>query len=412
MIIREICGIVRNMRKTKSNNKSKKSNTKIGKKRSEMWKNLLVLCIALFVCFIITEVSLRLFTHQITQDMVEMRTPRVFQEGTHMNVELKPNATDQMIGVFNEYNITIKVNSLGWRDKEYTLKKPANTIRILILGDSFVFGEGVESSEIFGNVLEDMLNSQPQEMTHYEVFTMGVGGYTTDNEYLQYQDKGLKYDADIVILAMLPANDFIEQNRSKWLETDKSGLPVKILQPEFYIDKNNRRRNSGNLGTFASTKFHEFLNRYSYTYIALKNAVYKMVSKTSTMGRELCIQYDSELIDGFDKSMSIVSHMKKIADANNQEFYVYMIPAKYQYETDIYSLNNTLLTPCEKTRNEPERKIIAYLNDNSIKYIDPLPAFQENYEYENQYTLKIDGHWNQAGHELGAKTIFDVIKKI
>ena len=54
-----------------------------------------------------------------------------------------------------EFRQQVKFNSLGMYDTEHTLEKPANTFRILILGDSFVQAIHVAESETSHQVLEN-----------------------------------------------------------------------------------------------------------------------------------------------------------------------------------------------------------------------------------------------------------------
>ena len=49
----------------------------------------------------------------------------------------------------NGKEITIKINSLGWRDREISLEKQEDTFRIVALGDSITFGWGVELNETY-----------------------------------------------------------------------------------------------------------------------------------------------------------------------------------------------------------------------------------------------------------------------
>ena len=46
-------------------------------------------------------------------------------------------------------NRKLKINSRGLRDREYSLQKPPGTKRILVLGDSYVWGYGVSNEERF-----------------------------------------------------------------------------------------------------------------------------------------------------------------------------------------------------------------------------------------------------------------------
>jgi hypothetical protein len=49
-------------------------------------------------------------------------------------------------------------NSHGYRDNEYSYKKPNGVFRIVIIGDSIAEGEYVQQHESFGKILEKKLN--------------------------------------------------------------------------------------------------------------------------------------------------------------------------------------------------------------------------------------------------------------
>ncbi|KKW38861.1 MAG: hypothetical protein UY85_C0021G0011 [Candidatus Peribacteria bacterium GW2011_GWB1_54_5] len=56
---------------------------------------------------------------------------------------LKKNAT----GLY--WGGAYTTNSYGFRGKEIPLEKPANTVRVLVVGDSVSFGHGVNDNQIF-----------------------------------------------------------------------------------------------------------------------------------------------------------------------------------------------------------------------------------------------------------------------
>jgi len=58
----------------------------------------------------------------------------------------------------NDHPITGRINSYGYRDKEWSLKKPPNTYRIAVLGDSFVEAFQVETKRTFLTLTEKQLN--------------------------------------------------------------------------------------------------------------------------------------------------------------------------------------------------------------------------------------------------------------
>ena len=91
----------------------------------------------------------------------------------------------------------VSFNSDGIRgQKNYTLDKPPNTSRIVIIGDSFTFGEGVNDSDTYAAQLENLIPNS-------EVLNMGVHGYGLDQMALRLRLDGFKYHPDIVIYAFI-----------------------------------------------------------------------------------------------------------------------------------------------------------------------------------------------------------------
>jgi GDSL-like lipase/acylhydrolase family protein len=109
-------------------------------------------------------------------------------------------------GVFDHprFRINVHTNSNGLRDREYAYEKTPGTRRILVIGDSFVWGYGVEQPETFPKVLEARL-------PHVDVINAGVAGYGTDQELLWLRSEGVRYRPDLVILVMC-GNDDDENN--------------------------------------------------------------------------------------------------------------------------------------------------------------------------------------------------------
>jgi hypothetical protein len=84
-------------------------------------------------------------------------------------------------------------NSKGLRGQnEYPYSRTASR-RILVLGDSFTFGEEVSDGETYSHKLESAL-------PHTEVLNLGVQGYGHDQMLLYLREEGLKYRPDIVIV--------------------------------------------------------------------------------------------------------------------------------------------------------------------------------------------------------------------
>lgn len=52
----------------------------------------------------------------------------------------------------------VRINSLGFRDREYSVQKPPGVFRILCLGDSTTFGHWLPVEKTYSKVLEELLN--------------------------------------------------------------------------------------------------------------------------------------------------------------------------------------------------------------------------------------------------------------
>ena len=131
-----------------------------------------------------------------------------------------------------------KLSSVGLRDTEHALPKPAGTYRIALLGDSAVESLQVGMNETFGKVLEKLLNAQLNKkvgknplntIQHFEVINFGCSSYSTGQEVLQYEREVDKYSPDIVVLLY---------NRGDSLENIVKVKDRKRAEarPYFYID--------------------------------------------------------------------------------------------------------------------------------------------------------------------------------
>ncbi len=94
---------------------------------------------------------------------------------------------------------SIRANALGFREREVGAKS-ADRYRIAIVGDSFTWGQGIEESERFSDVLEASLGPP------YEVLNFGIPGNNLP-EHVQVLEQALQVSPDFVLL-QLYINDF------------------------------------------------------------------------------------------------------------------------------------------------------------------------------------------------------------
>jgi lysophospholipase L1-like esterase len=91
------------------------------------------------------------------------------------------------------WNVGVRINEQGLRDVEHAYAKPPGARRLLLLGDSFGWGYGVEQDRGVAAVLA-------ARCPDLEVINSSVSGYSTDQEYLYWRDEGRRYGPDIVLV--------------------------------------------------------------------------------------------------------------------------------------------------------------------------------------------------------------------
>ena len=72
---------------------------------------------------------------------------------------------------------SISSNSFGMREREYGLRKPEETVRIVLLGDSYVFGYGVPADRRLGVFLESSLRERKTSADEVEVLHLAIASW-------------------------------------------------------------------------------------------------------------------------------------------------------------------------------------------------------------------------------------------
>jgi hypothetical protein len=169
--------------------------------------------------------------------------------------------------------IHVEHNSRGFRDVEHVIgTKP----RIIVLGDSYVWGYDVEEPERFTERLRPNL-------TDWSIYNLGVSGYGTDQEYLLLRRQYDFYRPQIVFLLFDGDNDDDDNARNvrygkyykPYFTVDGAGLtlrgvPVPTSKDYFFARHPVLARSSLvrliALPYFNSTAPPEYIARTSPTY--------------------------------------------------------------------------------------------------------------------------------------------------
>jgi lysophospholipase L1-like esterase len=279
-----------------------------------------------------------------------------------------------------QFRITVHINRRGLRDREHAYERSGEARRILVLGDSFAWGYGVEEPERFTQRLETLLGA--------EVINAAVSGYSTDQELLWYRDEGRKYDQDLVIVGFT-GNDighneqqlvyaiyykpqFVQRGDGLIL----TGYPVPQTSPQGRLIYTLSQRSA--LGYFLVQRYFELRSAAGRLQLPAGPADAPQGGPSSAA-------------DPFGLTIALLNEMKTIAESKGATF---------------------LVVATDRWWNGPAQADYAGLMDALetqgflVLDVERLPGFDPE-----TMLIPNDGHWNRAGHEFVAEAITEVVER-
>jgi hypothetical protein len=132
-----------------------------------------------------------------------------------------------------EFNATYRINKYGYRGTyPQQIEKPVGRRRVLVCGDSFTLGWGVQEHETFVHRLNAVC--EPQRT---EVINAGYhAGYSPDSYYAYLVREGMTLQPDVVIVAIYTGNDITDMRDNRWGEVDERGGPTVVSTNRMYTD--------------------------------------------------------------------------------------------------------------------------------------------------------------------------------
>ena len=329
------------------------------------------------------------------------------------------------IAVGDELFWHVDHNSSGMRENR-EINPPKKKRRMLFLGDSFTWGFGVAENERFTELIENRLNQKD-----WEVLNMGVSGYSTDQEYLLFEQQGIQFDPDLVVLCFLSTNDIVGnystamygKNKPLYqLKSDGSRIELSNTPLAFYSVYEKSTKGS------VFSEFHWFIKMNSFAYKFLRRKKNDMMMRLS--GNNLMIKktadqffvFDERLPDKFADGWLITEKLlQKFQERCKEigaEFVVFVFPRKNQLDPTLWkqTLEAYRLDPSYYKVDLPDSMLLSICEKNGLQCFSLLDAFQYAHKQGEELYFRTDGHWNAKGHELAAEEIYnkldDIIQRV
>ena len=263
-----------------------------------------------------------------------------------------------------DFSIDVKINSSGLRDTEYALERTKNKRRMLVLGDSFGWGFGVEIEDRFSEILE-------RKYPNWEIINASVSGYSTDQQYLYLKEQGIRFQPDVICLLFCD-NDFDNNIKSEayW-----------YFKPYFTVDGENLKLHNAPV---PESTIRQKLDRYFYGKTYLWGRIYNRLAPF--LFRHEKKNQNRDRKNSYQVTQRLIKELNTLALSNNAEFILVSIPI-----------------------DQEKRKVLQTIStQENIPYCAMDSHFMGN---QKQFCFPIDVHWNSEGHKTAAEAIAAFLEK-
>lgn len=310
-----------------------------------------------------------------------------------------------------------KLNSKGFKDKEYSLEKQSGTVRILGIGDSFVYGT-VPYPDNFLTILESKLRKVDSQI---EVINMGISGSDPAGYLSLLEEEGLDYNPDIVMVFFYIGNDFFMYGPDNVFETDKkkgkaqkkkrrwpivsASYLYKTMEFASTLVRNynsvevlsNRYNDAGS--TMDSEFYFLTLSNNADKYMVNTNGLFEMLTSDLWQREFLFAIQDITAISDLCKKKGIELIFVMIPEEMQVDQKYQSIVKQYRGYPD-YSFDYSI----------PNKLLAIQLEPQGIHSLDMLAPFRNDFSSRKiRLFRRNDGHWNIEGNKLAAEILFEYL---
>jgi hypothetical protein len=321
----------------------------------------------------------------------------------------------------------VKISSQGLRDREHTIAKPADTIRIAVLGDSFAEAFQVPVENAFWAVIESRLQECSPAGRKVEVLNFGVSGFSTARELIFLRQRVWQYSPDIVLLLVTTGND-VRDNSRVLNAYPNAALPYFVYQEgSLALDDSRLRDRNASIGfrmqqSFAGKSFDWIRDRlrvlgliYSareaYAARNEQNERFKRSAGEPGIDKEvLSAPVNSDWQEAWRVTEGLIVQMRDEVKAKGAKFLVVTGSNGIQVSPDAAKRAAYMNELGIDTLFYPDLRIESLGEREGFEVLTLAPPLLE-YATRNQIFLhgpagaKGTGHWNVTGHRLAGEII-------
>lgn len=336
---------------------------------------------------------------------VYLRVQSANSNGIKTVIDRPIYVSDPDLGWFHKRNMdfdymvgTSSLNEFGHRSSV----NPSAKNRILMLGDSFVFGMNVRQDQTFSSLMQEKLNSK-----EWNVMNAGVIGYTIHQELIYLRREFDNLNPQTVVLNLFVGNDLTEQRRNN-VKNDDSGMPIQIHDSEVMVNEKGQL-SSYNTPPLHSLALADILRRWRE--IKIQKKAYPGYTWGVFLSNEHPY-YPADMDALWREYEASLNLMAAFLAERKVHFLVVVIPMDVQVsKAYLDKYPNRVFEEKEFEEQVPQKKLWAICERNHLNCLDLLPVFQQNASRQLYFASK-DPHFDVPGNKLTADTILDELSRL
>jgi hypothetical protein len=274
------------------------------------------------------------------------------------------------------YTVEYTTNSYGARDIERSVH--SSLPRTVVLGDSFIEGLGLPAGDRLSNILE--------KDTGREHLNFGTGGNFGPLQYaLLYKSMAAAFDHDLVIVGVLPDNDFHDMSLS-WGKVHEPGRYRPYYADDFSVVYEDRFHPNAGEGLW------DHVEAVLRAYLASYHVGQYIYSRLYSYRRSPYSGYNDYTDVDLARLKKALQDIKSTADAHGAGTAVFLIPRANDFLRLHQAGTNRLGPVMERWGQEVGIRVKDLLPDMDAR---------SNGDFRS-YFLTCDGHWSARGDAIAA----------
>lgn len=304
--------------------------------------------------------------------------------------------------------VRVEINDLGMRDGLDEKAPPdPDDVSVLVLGDSFVFGTGVEVEDTFHELLE----ARAAEITPHplRVYGAGLPGISAFEERKQLAALQPKIQPDVVILGVFEGNDFddnwrAEVNAGAIADHSSGSAPNAASRFEQFIGGVLRFRFwAASSSTVQVTRLDATLVRWGLIDPLTHSSYFLVRSFLS----------DPPAVVGEMRDLLIrrLGEIRAFCSERGAELVILTIPDSMMVDARLFDVFAAEQSDGDYSRVGFHRGFVERLRQEGFHVVDTLPQLEAD-TVAGKACYHAEGHWNQRGHAIAAELLAPVLAEI